>query len=725
MLYSGACPESVEHQKSSRTSAAIALIATVIIALIIRVLPAYGLVFSRGIVNFQEPDAWFHVRTVHNLLAHFPWRSGFDPYVLFPGGQNIITGPVWDYLLAIPAWILGLGRPSERLIDGIAAWLPAILGALYPIPAWFLTRRLFGGVSGAFAALWTATGFGALLWITHLGLADHHAAEGLFAFLALAWMCAAVDEGGMRYAWLSGIALGLFMGTRPAGIFVPATFACLVVLDPAAAPAVLRAALTGAAIFVPMSGGLWSEYSWLALAGTGVIAAAIAFLEALGKRQAWSDAMRRLMPFAVVVVGAGVAFAAMPHLLASLWYQVHRVAGGEKASSVVATVQEMQPVYRAGGKTGWPAIFGSLGIAWIPAFPILVWLSLRPVRTAVRLLVLWTCVMAIGTILEARMALYFLPVSFVLAGAACGWLAERFAPARRRVAGAALAILILAIHLPLAVLQLRHDSGVSTDWLAAFRWLRDNSPEPMRDAGAWSQYYPQAKPDNPPPPGEWGVAIWWDRAYAMEMLGHRIPMSNGTQSGAEPMARLYLETIPEAAVGWMRRSGARYIVVDPVQLMFGGENRSRFPTQLRMLGRRLDGYMQILAENDGKGGMKSLPVYLPTYYQTLAARLYLADGEAVAGTGPWVFETEPAPGPGGGTVELVVSSRHFKNEAEANAYLSEPRSARLVVGCLDAGASCVSLPAVKGLKRVFSSDPLRLSRLRPVRAVKIFQVVDE
>ena len=191
------------------------------------------------------------------------------------------------------------------------------------------------------------------------------------------------------------------------------------------------------------------------------------------------------------------------------------------------------------------------------------------------------------------------------------------------------------------------------------------------------------------------------------------------------MARLYLETIPEAAVGWMRRSGARYIVVDPVQLMFGGENRSRFPTQLRMLGRRLDGYMQILAENDGKGGMKSLPVYLPTYYQTLAARLYLADGEAVAGTGPWVFETEPAPGPRGGTVELVVSSRHFKNEAEANAYLSEPRSARLVVGCLDAGASCVSLPAVKGLKRVFSSDPLRLSRLRPVRAVKIFQVVDE
>ena len=715
----------MEHRKSWRTSAAIVLIASVAIAFVIRVLPAYGPVLGHGIVNFQEPDAWFHVRTVHNLLAHFPWRSGFDPYVLFPGGQNIVTGPVWDYLLAIPAWILGLGRPSARLIDGVAAWLPAILGALYPIPAYFLARRLFGAASGAFAALWMATGFGGLLWITHLGLADHHAAEGLFAFLALAWMCAAVDGGGKRYTWLSGIALGLFMGTRPAGIFVPATFACLVVLDPWAAPAVLGAALTGAAIFVPMSGSQWSEYSWLALVGTGVLAAAIAVLETLARRQAWPPVVRRLMPFAVTVVGAGVALVAMPHLLGSLWYQVHRMAGGEESSRLVATVQELQPISRSGAKAGWPSIFEALGVAWIPAFPVLVWLTLRPVSTAARLLVLWTSVMAIGTIVEVRMAIYFLPASFVLAGAACGWLTERVRPARRRLARVALGALVLGINLPFAALQLRNDASVNWDWLAAFHWLRDNSPEPLGDSGAWSHYYPQLKPGDPPPAGSWGVAIWWDRAYAMELLSHRIPMSNGTQSGADEMARLYTETIPEAAVGWLRRSGARYVVVDPVGLMFGGENRSRFPTQIRMLGRHLDSYVQMLAENDGKGGMKSLPVYLSTYYETLAARLYLADGEAVAGTGPWVFETVPTTGPRGGKVELVVSSRHFKNEAEAGEYLSEWHSARLTVGCLDAGASCVALPAVKGLKRVFSSDPLPLSRVRPVRAVKIFQVTEE
>jgi hypothetical protein len=53
-----------------------------------------------------------------------------------------------------------------------------------------------------------SAGFGVFLRITHLGLADHHAAEGLFAFPTLAWMCAALDIGGPRFAWLSGTALG-------------------------------------------------------------------------------------------------------------------------------------------------------------------------------------------------------------------------------------------------------------------------------------------------------------------------------------------------------------------------------------------------------------------------------------------------------------------------------------------------------------------------------------
>ena len=193
---------------------------------------------SRGFpgdgVSFQESDAWFHVRTVHNLLAHFPHRSGFDPYALYPGGQNIPTGPAWDYLMAsVPGyWGADLLRGIHRRGGGMASGDP---GRPLPIPAFFLARRFFGDAAGAFAALWMAVGSGGFLWLTHLGLADHHVAEGLLAFLTLTWLCAAVDGRG-RLAWLAGIAMGLFLCTRPAGLFVPAVLACAAVTQPLAAP---------------------------------------------------------------------------------------------------------------------------------------------------------------------------------------------------------------------------------------------------------------------------------------------------------------------------------------------------------------------------------------------------------------------------------------------------------------------------------------------------------
>jgi len=108
----------------------------------------------------------------------------------------------------------------------------------------------------------------------------------------------------------------------------------------------------------------------------------------------------------------------------------------------------------------------------------------------------------------------------------------------------------------------------------------------------------------------------------------------------------------------------------------------------------------------------------------MVSRLYLADGEAVAGTGPWVFETEPTKGPNGKTVELIVTSRHLASEAEVADYREQRPFARVTVGCLDPVKSCFTLPAVKGLQRVFSSDLLPFSPNRVVHAVKIFQVTD-
>jgi len=94
---------------------------SVLLAFAFRVVPGYHAVFTAHGISFQEPDAWFHMRTVHNLLAHFPWRSGFDPYAVYPLGENVTTGPFWGYLVGAVACVAGAGSPSSYTTGEVGA----------------------------------------------------------------------------------------------------------------------------------------------------------------------------------------------------------------------------------------------------------------------------------------------------------------------------------------------------------------------------------------------------------------------------------------------------------------------------------------------------------------------------------------------------------------------------------------------------------------------------
>ena len=106
-----------------KISTAIALAGATCLAFWLHVYPAWNVVFTADGINFQEPDAWFHMRAIHNLVAHFPWRSGFDPYAFYPGGAKAATD-AWDYLAGSIAWLAAWGAPSDVLVDEVGAWLP-------------------------------------------------------------------------------------------------------------------------------------------------------------------------------------------------------------------------------------------------------------------------------------------------------------------------------------------------------------------------------------------------------------------------------------------------------------------------------------------------------------------------------------------------------------------------------------------------------------------------
>ncbi len=681
--------------------------AALLAALLLRAVPSFHLVFADGIVRFQEGDGWFHIRTVHNLLAHFPFRSAWDPYALFPGGAEVPTAPLWDYVLATPAWIAGLGRPPAWLIDDIAAWMPAFLGALFVLPVYSLARRYFGETAAVCGAFWAACAGGSFLWYTHLGLADHHALEGLLAFLTLASLCAALDEDRPLYAWLAGAALGLFLATRPAGIFIPAMLAILTAAAPSAAPAVLRAVATAALIFLPASESLWSNYAWLALAAAGAFAALVIIAETAGRKLEWPLPLRRAIPFAAIALAIAISFVLRPTLWTSLWFEIRRVAGYTNVSRVASSVQELHSAFQAG-------IYKTLGVIWIPVIPgLALLLSRKPWTRGRVLLAIWSIAMGIAGMMQVRMAIYLVPPAAVLAGGACAALLRY---ARKPVFLAAMIALICAVNLPLALQQMRQDNAPAADWRQALDWLRNHSEEPI-SSGAWTRYFSAADRAS----ARWGVAVWWDFGYWVEAIAHRIPMSNGTQAGAEDMARFFTGTSPELAVAWLHDKGARYVIVDPEEPLFAGQNESRFPQQVLIEGGNLNDYMKLLLRRTDDVATIT-PVYLPAYYKTMAARLYLSDGLRVTGSGPWIFRTGTILTQNGVPVPIIESATHYNTDLEAVDYLRSHSAENLTVGCLDPGVSCFNLDAIRGMRRVFSSDPAPISKARQIRAVKIFEV---
>ena len=126
-----------------------------LLAFWLRTVPRYHQVFGiPGFVNFTETDAWFHVRIIQQMVRNFPHRLTVDAYGRIDGGQSVDTGIFFDAIPAFIGWITNL---SDLGIHQLAAWYPAILGALL-VPVTFLCgRSIFNQKAGLWAAAVVAT----------------------------------------------------------------------------------------------------------------------------------------------------------------------------------------------------------------------------------------------------------------------------------------------------------------------------------------------------------------------------------------------------------------------------------------------------------------------------------------------------------------------------------------------------------------------------------------
>jgi len=220
------------------------------VSLALRILPMHEAVFGSGWINLQAVDGFYHLRLVENLLQHFPFRITFDPYTYFPYGQDVFFAPLFDLLAGFCAWVVGLGSPDLKTIETVAAYFPAVLGALVTIPVYFIGKTLWNRPAGLISALLVGIFPGTFLFRSRLGFFDHHVAEVLFSTVAGLFLLLAlksVREHPISYndilnknwklltkpllfAGLTGIALGSYLLAWVGGMLFVFLFICWAVL---------------------------------------------------------------------------------------------------------------------------------------------------------------------------------------------------------------------------------------------------------------------------------------------------------------------------------------------------------------------------------------------------------------------------------------------------------------------------------------------------------------
>ncbi len=563
------------------------LLVIITVALWLRVALPYNQVFAGDWVKLTGVDAYYYMRLVDNLAAHFPQLTQFDPYLKYPGGWTTGGSPdFFAYFMGAIVWIVGLGKADQHMVDVIAVYIPPLLAVLTILAVFFTGRALGSSWLGLLAAGLLAILPGEFLGRSLLGYTDHHVAEVLFSSGLMTFVFLAIKEsegkrlgemarGGWKgigrpviYGLLGGVFLWLYMLTwAGALLFALILFIFVVaqaVLDhlhgrPLDYLGILGACLFGAslALYLPRMGNLMTVAALAAGLLVSLLLPVVSRMFNQRKMGPWT--------FPLFIMGMGIAAVAalaisgpamLQGMLDSLGYMFLWHTG--------ATVSEEQPLLIYRGQFTLLVATAYFFLAFFFSLICIVVLLYQVIKKGQpdrTLLLVWSVVILLSTLAMRRSAYYYAVNVALLTGYLC-WIplsmllrAKKAAARSRRGSGqlregagtkrntgfAALLLAIMALLVyypnigPLpngqkpAIDMAMHPSRAPSDaWCESMDWLRANTPEPF---GTPEAYYGLHKPVNTAggfeyPPGAYGVLAWWDGGYRVARMGHRAPAAN-------------------------------------------------------------------------------------------------------------------------------------------------------------------------------------------------------
>jgi oligosaccharyl transferase (archaeosortase A-associated) len=565
----------------------IILFAIFLFSFYIRGIAPIDSVFRNGVVGFATDDAVFHMRLVENTIHFFPHRIFFDAFTLYPFGESLHWGPLFDQVIAFlslfAGFVLNGGTPSQSTIDTIGAFFPAIIGALVVFPVYFIGKELLDNKAGLLGAFLIAILPGQFFSRSVLGFTDHHIAEVFLTTLMIAFFIMAIKRAEnitfdhwlnkdwaalkipIAYSILAGVSFGAFLLTWTYGVFFAVVFSIFIIvqyiIDHFRKKSTEYLGIIGiisytiAMIMVSpyidiKNGFAPSQYSLLHLTVTG--GAALIFLLLSFVSREMNKREYKVYHFLLFMIGAILLILIflkifIPELYSSIlvtWISVFvpHTGGG-------LTIAEASPISygSAMGNFGYNYILSYLAII------LLCYYVIKKSRTEYTLLVIWS-VCILGIMLAQNRFAYYYAVNVAILSGFLGSKFLGFADWKKfnsndilkclkklRVQHVLSLILVIALTgflpsnaSPYGITMSQAKWGAVSpgfyEWHDALTWMRDNTPQP--DLPYYSIYEkPSRGHKYNYSVNDYGVMSWWDYGHIITYWGHRIPNANPFQAG--------------------------------------------------------------------------------------------------------------------------------------------------------------------------------------------------
>ncbi|MGD1120033.1 MAG: oligosaccharyl transferase, archaeosortase A system-associated [Dehalococcoidales bacterium] len=258
----------------------------------------------------------------------------------------------------------------------------------------------------------------------------------------------------------------------------------------------------------------------------------------------------------------------------------------------------------------------------------------------------------------------------------------------------------------------------SDAWQASLDWMKDNTPDPFGDSGAYYDLYTNTAPGGfTYPATAYGVTSWWDYGYWITRIAHRLPTTNPSQPPVpiQKTANLFLSSDETTIQSLLKELGTAYVVSDYYMVT------SKFWAIINWAGQSQNDYTAVYYIMNNNQ-LQPIQVYTPEYYQCLLVRLYNFNGQAVTDVSPLVITyVDKTDGQGHAYQQITDAEQASSYQAALDYIKNHPSDKTRIIG-VNPFISPVPLDAVPDFNVAFSSSQIiQYSDNTTVPEVKIFQ----